>query len=232
MPTNRSAIATTADARLRGRALPAVVVHIALRREFRLAGPLVRDIPSGDTVRAETVARHLELLFRFLHHHHELEDELVWPPLRARAGTNLVPIVDRMEDQHVEISRFVRHGEQLAGSLRATAARDTRDRLADLLDELHVRLVEHLDLEEQVVLPLAEQHLDAEEWDEIGRRADAGIPRNERALSFGMLQYEGDPHVLASMLAEGNRLVRTIVPLLARRAYRRHATAVHGTPTP
>ena len=47
-----------------------------------------------------------------------------------------------------------------------------------------------------------------------------------------MFQYEGDPAVLARMLADAPAPVRWLVPRLARRAFRRHALQIHGTATP
>lgn len=213
-------------------ALPAVVVHTALRREFRLAGPLVRRVDDGDARRARRVADHLDFLLRGLHHHHVLEDELIWPVLRERTTVDVAPIVDVMQAQHDDIDDLVGSTVGLMSAWQAEARSDVRDPLADVLDALHADLAAHLDLEERVVLPLAEEHLTVSEWREIGQRAEADHARDERALSFGMLQYEGDPAVLATMLASAPRPVRVLVPRLARRAYRRHAVAIHGTPTP
>lgn len=213
-------------------ARPVLVVHTALRRELRLAGPLVRRVEVGDTARAGIVAAHLDLLLRGLHHHHQLEDDLVWPLLRARVGADLVSLVEVMEAQHDRIDRLVGDSCRVRASWSVTASAGTRLHLGDRLDELHDALVEHLDLEEREVLPLAERHVTEPEWRTIGARAEAGSAGRERALAFGMLQHEGDPEVLASMLADAPWPARVLVPRLARRAYRRHALAVHGTPTP
>lgn len=212
--------------------LPAIAVHTALRRELRLAGPLVRRAEVGDVARARRVARHLDFLLRGLRHHHELEDELVMPRVRARACDDDRRLVDVMHAQHHAIDRLIASISRTLPIWPTQASAGARNRLADLLEALYGLLVEHLDLEERCVLPLAELYLTADEWSEIGRRAEAGHPRHELALSFGMIQYEADAEVLASMLAPAPLPVRLLVPLLARRAYRRHAIAIHGTPTP
>ncbi len=233
MPTPPSVLPSAADAGTTlHRALPVIVVHRALRRELRLAGPLVRRAEAGDTRRAGVVAHHLDVLLRGLHHHHQIEDDLVWPLLRSRTEVAERPVLDVMEDQHQQVDQLVRRTTGLLPRWRAEAATDVRDHLAAGLDALHDVLTAHLDLEELVVLPLAEQHLTAAEWDHIGEEADRRQHRPDRTLSFGMLQHEGDPAVLASMLAPAPLPVRLLVPRLARRAYRRHALAVHGTPTP
>ena len=64
---------------------------------------------------------------------------------------------------------------------------------------------------------------------EAGRN---GTPRNELALTLGMYQYEGAPEAIAQMLSEAPPPVRWVVPKLSRRAFRRHALRIHGTPTP
>ena len=214
------------------RCLPAIVVHNALRREFRLAGPLVRRVEVGDVARAQFVGRHLDFLLRGLHHHHELEDDMIWPQLRQRASSDALEIVDVMQAQHDEIDRLVRGTTLLVTMWSTDADEDVRDGLAEELEALHAVLVQHLDMEEHVVLPLAERLLTLAEWRELGRRAEAGNPRSERVLAFGMLQYGGDAEVLASMLESAPLPARILVPRLARRAYRRHAVAIHGTPAP
>jgi hypothetical protein len=52
------------------------------------------------------------------------------------------------------------------------------------------------------------------------------------SLVFGMLMQDGDPEVVAMMLAPAPFPVRTLVPRVGRKAYRKHALAIHGTETP
>ena len=75
-----SSTATTAptDTRVMG------LIHTIYRREFRLAGEVVRGVAAGDTARAAVVADHLELVHDNLHHHHTAEDDLLWP--RSSSG--------------------------------------------------------------------------------------------------------------------------------------------------
>jgi hypothetical protein len=82
------------------------------------------------------------------------------------------------------------------------------------------------------VLPLVARCITPAEWLALGEAGRSGVPRAQMALVFGMLQYEGDPGVIATMLAPAPLPVRVLVPRLGRRAYRRHALAVHGTATP
>ena len=88
---------------------------------------------------------------------------------------------------------------------RATADAESATRLADLFDTLYVHLVEHLDAEEERLLPLAARCMTQAEWDEMGEVARREAPRKEGLLAMGMFQHEGDPEVFALMLADAPR---------------------------
>jgi hemerythrin-like domain-containing protein len=207
-------------------------VHTLFRREFRLAGGVIRGVAEGDVARAATVAAHLDLVGRVLHEHHTAEDELMWPKLLERVPEELAPIVHLMEAQHGRVDALLTEIGELRPRWAATAREADRDRLADLCDELFVHLAEHLEAEEQQLLPIAARAMTLAEWNEMGERARADQRRSEMSLIFGMIQYEGDPAVVAKMLAEAPAPVRWLVPKLGRRAFRRHALVIHGTATP
>jgi hemerythrin-like domain-containing protein len=208
------------------------VVHSVFRREFRLAGDLIRGVTIGDTERAAVVADHLEMVHRHLHHHHTAEDELIWPKLLERVPEEIAPLVRTMESQHAVVDRLQEQVTALLPRWRESAGEADRQRLADLHDRLHDSLVEHLDLEEAEMLPVVAQTLTWEEWHELSVRGRAGTPLDEQLLVVGMFAYDGDPRAFAAMMADAPPPVRWAIPRLGRRAYRRHATAVDGTATP
>ena len=208
------------------------VVHSMFRREVRLAGGLVRRVESGDTRRSGLVARHLELIDRCLHHHHRIEDELFWPLLLARASSEIAPIVDLMESQHHEVATLLAGIGPLRTQWAATADTVVADQLGVSYDRLTGALVEHLDAEESRVLPIAAVCLTQSEWDSLGDAGRRGPHRSERTLVLGMMQHDSDPHMIAAMLASAPKPVRVLVPRLARRAFRKHSLAVHGTANP
>jgi hypothetical protein len=82
------------------------------------------------------------------------------------------------------------------------------------------------------VLPLVARCISEQEWAALGEAGRTGIPRRHLALVFGMLMQDGDPEVVAMMLAPAPLPVRALVPRLGRRAYRKHALVLHGTPNP
>lgn len=208
------------------------VIHSIYRREFRLAGDLVRGVADGDRARAAVVADHLQLVHDNLHHHHSAEDDHLWPLLLERVPEELAPLVHLMEQQHATVESLLAGIGDLLPRWRATAGVRDRDQLADLHDQLHLHLVEHMDAEEERLLPIASRNVTQEEWEAMGTAARAGTPRSRSLLVLGMIVQDGDPEVVASMLERAPAPVRWLLPRLARRAYRRHARAVHGTPTP
>jgi iron-sulfur cluster repair protein YtfE (RIC family) len=209
-----------------------IVVHTAFRREFRLAPGLVRTTSVGDLSRAAIVAAHLELMTGFVQLHHMEEDRLLWPKLLDRASDQLATVVTVAQTQHKQIHDLVASVEALGLRWTRRAAAAEREELANVLDQLYVLLKEHLDAEEQHILPLAARWLSPAEWYQLGEEAMSELPRKKLALIFGMLMYQGNPEVISSILAHAPLLPRLLMPALGPRAYARYARRVHGTTKP
>lgn len=209
-----------------------IVVHTALRREYRLAPGVVQAVEPGDVARAVTVADHVHLINGFLHHHHTGEDRLLWPKLLERVPAEVAPTVELMESQHHNIHRLIDSCETLLASWRNDASQPSRDALAEALAQLHGALGEHLSAEEEQILPLAAQCLSQQEWDQLGEDGMASLEKKHQPLVLGMFMYEGDPLVLAQMLSKAPLIPRVMMPRLAPRTYRRYARRIYGTDKP
>jgi hemerythrin-like domain-containing protein len=207
-------------------------LHTFFRREFRLAGGVLRAVADGDRSRAGVVADHLDFLARALHHHHTIEDELVWPRLLQRVPEELAPIVHLMESQHERVDGLIQEISAVLPGFRATAGAAERDRLADLFDTLYVHLVEHLDAEEERLLPIAARTLTQAEWDEMGERGRRGTPRRELSLVPRDVPVRGRPGGDRGDARRGSaaRTVDRPRPLASR--VPPYAVRIHGTPTP
>jgi hemerythrin-like domain-containing protein len=209
-----------------------VVVHTAMLREIRLAPAAVTRVPDGDTRRAAAVDRHLGFVCDLLHHHHEGEDAMLWPKLRARVAGPALAALEAVETQHTAIDASLGRLSSARTAWVATAAAGPRDELATELRVMHRLLAEHLDFEERAVLPLASSVLTQAEWDAVGEAAVATMPKPDLALAFGMFAYEGDPAVLRTMLHGAPAVPRFVLPKIAPRLYARRARQVHGTSRP
>ena len=205
-----------------------IAVHSAFRREFRLAPGLVRAVAPGDVARAQVVAGHVQLIGTFLHHHHDGEDRLLWPRLLERVPAELAPTVELMERQHEGVHEVI---EEMTAALvrwRGEAAETDRDQLADALDRLHTRLVEHLAAEEQHILPLASRSLTAAEWGELCEDGMAAQAKSKLPMIFGMIMKDADSEVICGMLANAPLVPRLMLPFVGPRAYARYARRIHG----
>lgn len=208
------------------------MVHTVFRREFGLVPNLVRDVADGDTERAGIVGAHVELLCRFLHVHHESEDLILWPLLRERGGQDALSIVPTMQDQHSAMEDGIAKVTGMLGPWQATAKSGQRAALETVCNALNDVLFEHMGLEEERILPLAEKFVTADEWKQMGAHGQSLFSSKERPLVFGMAMYEAEPEVIRGVLAEAPLPVRLLVPRVAPRAFAKHSVRVHGTATP
>ncbi|MFH7594827.1 hemerythrin domain-containing protein [Streptomyces racemochromogenes] len=198
-----------------------VVVHRVFRRESALLPRLVRAVPDGDTQRAAVVGAHLTEYVTGLHHHHTVEDETIWPLLRERADAVAAgaDVVVRMEEQHARIDRTLSEVSAQAPAWRLTADRSAATELARVLEEHRAALLEHLDDEERLVLPLVEQHLSVAEWDAVGRRGLETVPRDKLMLALGSLLEDADPQERAYFLDKAPLIGRLLWRAFGRRQY-------------
>ena len=205
-----------------------VVVHDSIRRQFGEAPGLVRGVEPGDTARAALVADHLQLLGELLHHHHAGEDRLLWPVLQARVPDDVAAAVEGMERQHDGIAGAQSAVAAALAAWRPAAGAEPREALAAALDELLLRITEHLAAEEEHILPLAAAHLTPAEWQRLGEEGIGGLPRKQLPLVFGMVMYRADPEVIRGMLSHAPLVPRLLMPRLAPRIHARYARRLQG----
>lgn len=167
-----------------------------------------------------------------LHHHHQAEDELLWPKLRARVKSSAIEVIDEVEAQHQVIDATLSRVAERESAWAQDPTPGHRDSLAAELAGLYAVLADHLELEERALLPLAAAVLTTDEWHAVGAAGVASIPKSVMPLVIGMFLYEGDPAVITDMLKEAPLVVRTVFPMIAPRAYARRARRIHGTRQP
>jgi len=208
------------------------MIHRMFRREFVLAVDVVRRVDCCDTSRARIVAAHLRFIGGALHHHHTGEDELVWPLLEERARTQVSEHVLSVVDQHrqVDVAHAEVDGELTEWSRRATA--ESRDRLASALERLAVSIIDHMDYEEEYVVPVMEEHIGITEWNEIVAGMTGGLDPGELLLMLGMTMYEGDSDIIDNTIANMPPEVRVGIRGTAALAYADYAQLIHGNATP
>ena len=205
-----------------------VFVHNSFRQQFEALPGLVRGVPDGDTERAAVIVGFLEELTTSLHHHHEAEDELMWPKLLDRAPMDGALIL-RMEEQHERIAELYRLAAENAGLFVAQALPVQREELAGTLAELVAALDEHLRDEEVYILPLVERVITVQEWNELAERGRSGIPKDRQLVFLGFLLAANTKERGKQFLAEMPAPARIAWKLVGRRAFAKEYRRVYGT---
>ncbi|MCD9198429.1 hemerythrin domain-containing protein [Aeromicrobium wangtongii] len=188
-----------------------LMIHTVFRREFRLAGPMVRHVDAGDTAQAARVATYLAEIVTALHHHHHHEDEIIWDTLVDRSPGCALH-VGQMKAQHAEVSDLLDRVDGLIPVWVPTADAESRDRLASAVEAVSTALDAHLGQEEEVILPVAASSFTQAEWDRLGEAGMASVPRNRLLVQLGYLMEDATPEQRAMVMAH--------VPLAARLLYR------------
>jgi hemerythrin-like domain-containing protein len=204
-----------------------VIVHRVFRRELTILPRLVRQAGDGDTDRAATLAGALRLVLGGLHHHHTGEDVVLWPALLERAAPS-TGLVETMQAQHEAVEGHMEHVEPLLQAWEASPTTARGAELADLLDRLAAGLVEHLDLEEREILPLAERHVTVAEWNSLGEQGVDEMDQKQLPIIFGAILEECTPDERRAMLAKVPLPVRLVLRTVGARQYRRYVTRVRG----
>ncbi|MFE6920924.1 hemerythrin domain-containing protein [Nocardia sp. NPDC057663] len=144
-----------ADTRVMG------IVHTAMRRDLTRARTVLAEWPYPFDEQRRAVADHLGWLMNFLHHHHESEDEHLYPLVRAR---NLAarPLLDPMDADHRSILPAIAALTSAAAAYKTSA--DAREEVLVALDELRVLLFPHLEREENEMMPIVSDTISDAEW--------------------------------------------------------------------
>ena len=208
------------------------MVHTTFRREFGALPSLVRNAPAGDTQRSLIIGDHIDILSIYLYAHHHSEDIHLWPKLLDRGLREVAPIVHLMEGQHENIERLNTEADEAAGAWRVNPAPESRESLANVLGQLIRALDEHMRLEEELILPLAEKYITAAEWHDMASESGRAIPPEKVPLVFGMTLYEASPEVIQRTLSELPPEARTVLQEQGPRAFASHSERVYGTATP
>ena len=201
------------------------VVHRVFRREFVLIPQLIRQVAAGDTARAAVVGEHARLLLAGLDMHHTGEDALLWPKLLERNPPN-AELVHRMEGQHHRVEELISQLQESLTRWQAEARPAVREEVASTFDQFRVALLEHLDDEEQHILPIAARCVTQEEWNELGQHGIEKVTKAQLPLMFGALLEEATPPERKMMLSLVPIPVRVLLRTVFAWQYRRWITRV------
>jgi hemerythrin-like domain-containing protein len=153
--------------------------------------------------RADAIARYTELMCESIHHHHTMEDDVLWPVIDASAG-GIVDLTELTEDHaaldpRLEVIGHRANAFRVAGGDRRTAAL-----LAAELSDLYNLLTEHIAEEERDIFPVIRQYVSVDDWRTIEKTAQR----------TGRLTFDGPRTVGASTEDERAILAKDVSPVL------------------
>jgi hemerythrin-like domain-containing protein len=153
--------------------------------------------------RADAIARYTELMCESIHHHHTVEDTVLWPVIDACAG-DIVDLTELTEDHaaldpRLEIIRHRANAFRIAGGDRRTAAL-----LAAELADLRNLLTEHIAEEERDIFPVIRRHVSVTDWQAVEKTAQR----------TGRLTFDGPRTVAAATDDEREVLDGEVSPVL------------------
>jgi hemerythrin-like domain-containing protein len=203
------------------------IVHRTFREAYDESAQLVQAAPAPSPARVTFLADHIDFAIAALHHHHEGEDELLYPRLIERVPEQ-ASMTEQVEHEHVLIKTALEEASAACAAWRARPSAGTGGALAAALDHLNTVVQPHLDDEEQKIVPLAAVTFTQQEWDEMGKHGAAWIPRNKRGIAFGMILEplgEADrAHMMRSLPAP----VRMLYPFLIERPWKKYAATLRN----
>ena len=174
-------------------------VHGVFRDSLGAAPMLVGGIAPGDAERVALIANYYENILSFLEAHHDGEEKLVFPLLLERCAA-VDELIDDMAGQHEEALALL---EEAKSSLAAWPGGDAaaQKEAQERLDALRIHVGEHLDEEEQKVLPLAAANLSMEEWGALPGHGMANFHGDKIWLILGLIRERMTDEQRAEMLA-------------------------------
>ncbi len=125
------------------------IIHAAVRRDVARTGEALRRLGDGDGGRAREIQTAWRNLVKELTHHHEAEDELLWPFLQQR-GVEL-SLLEQMEAEHVAMKAALASVSTSLDSLVAAPTAANATAAADEVARAEVVINDHLDHEERDV---------------------------------------------------------------------------------
>jgi len=201
------------------------IVHRTFRQAYDEAARLVRAAPAPSPGRVTFLADHIDLALKALHIHHEDEDALLYPKLIERAPEQ-AQMTEQVEHEHQLITTALDAASAACATWRERPSAETGEALAAALDHLNKTVQPHLDDEEQKVVPLAAVMLTQQEWDAMGKSGVSKIPRNKRAIAFGMMLDALDDEERAYMLKTVPAPMRLLLPFMIERPWRKYAATL------
>jgi hypothetical protein len=182
------------------------------------------------TARATQLTGHWDFIKDQLHHHHQVEDDSLWPLVRPKLsgrGEQLA-VLEQMEAQHLSLEPYTNDVDEGFTSFARSGGQTARKELAQKIEEMHSNLGTHLDDEEQRCFPVIDEVLSEEEFNAFGKATAKAVGMRGSARFFPWIFDGAAPVERQAVLTMPPPPVRLMCRSIWEPRYTRRATALWG----
>ncbi|MFG2358694.1 hemerythrin domain-containing protein [Streptomyces sp. NPDC048521] len=178
----------------------------------RRATTLLSEAALRTSVPLEALAELRGYLVKNLHHHHETEDNQLWPL-----------IVDVSPEAAAKLAPLSAEHDRLDAALDALEAAPItsdadRENLHQAAEAVRVLVHRHLEHEEPILFPALAQHLSPEDWTAFSQQVIATSPTEAAHLTVGFFDEVGKPEEVALILSGLPEPAQQFVPVMREQA--------------
>lgn len=193
---------------------PTAVVETRLAHEtHRLATALLVEAADRPAVPRAALAQLRDFVVANLRHHHETEDELLWPLIAAAAPAAAQGLA-ALSEEHARLDTALDRLAVVAIEEGSPARVALREAAVAVQESVQAHLLH----EEPVLFPVLREHITPSEWDDFAHQVIASTPPVAGHLMIGFLDEAGDPAEVELMLKGMPEPVRSLLPELRRQA--------------
>ncbi|GAA1376567.1 hemerythrin domain-containing protein [Catellatospora chokoriensis] len=198
---------------------PRSVIETRLTHDMhRRATTLLADAATRPGAECAALTELRDFLVATLHHHHESEDNDLWPLIEAVAPDAAAPLGD-LRGEHDALDAALDALEAAPVSTDGDR-RELATAAAAVRDLVHT----HLEHEEPVLFPALRAHMSTQAWAAFAQRVIGSTPPAGASLIVGFFDEVGSPEEVELILSALPEPAQQAVP-----AMRAHSTAVLAT---
>ena len=199
------------------------VIHSAVRRDLDRLAAALETAPNGDSARAGDLQRAYAHLHAQLRHHHEQEDQHVFPALRG-LGIDTALIED-MDEEHHAMSEALDSTATVMQRYAATGSATDAAAARASVEQTRTVVQRHLAHEEGELEPLVAPHLESAEWKQV-EKALRKAPPTTTGRFFAWLTDGMDPESRAYLRSTIPGPVVSVFSRVFGRRYHREVAPV------
>ena len=177
------------------------LIHKAVRRDLDGFSTALTDFPSGQMDRASAIAARFRWFDTLLTHHHEGEEEILWPVLRGNPDDTTE--VGELSDEHERIVTTLATARKAMERFGVSASAEDAQAALSAIGDLKAAASEHFAHEESEIVELC-SHADQEALAAALKKMGRSAPMRE---SLWFLQWVAD-----GTTPDETAFLRTLIP--------------------